>query len=189
MDTLLLCSVNRILNGLNIHNDTAVVAGPSAQASVARVIASSWRISEYKLEIYDDYSLTFCHCNSRFLLAPAGALTSNASGAAGLVDVIYWKSLCYYSNSFLLWRCDPTRVMASSFLRFLDHTQDVSQSVGFLWTSDQLVAETSAWQHTTLTTDKHQCPRWDSNLRSQQASGRRPRDHWDRPYYSTRSLE
>ena len=24
---------------------------------------------------------------------------------------------------FLLWRCDPTRVMASSILRFLDHTQ------------------------------------------------------------------
>ena len=24
---------------------------------------------------------------------------------------------------FLLWRCDPTRVMASSFLRFLDYTQ------------------------------------------------------------------
>ena len=24
---------------------------------------------------------------------------------------------------FLLWRCDPARVMASSFLKFLDHTQ------------------------------------------------------------------
>ena len=24
---------------------------------------------------------------------------------------------------FFLWHCDPTRVMASSFLRFLDHTQ------------------------------------------------------------------
>ena len=24
---------------------------------------------------------------------------------------------------FFLWRCDPTRAMASSFLRFLDHTQ------------------------------------------------------------------
>jgi len=24
---------------------------------------------------------------------------------------------------FLLWRCDPTLVIASSFLRFLDHTQ------------------------------------------------------------------
>jgi len=29
-------------------------------------------------------------------------------------------------------------------------------------------------QHTTFTTDKHPCPRWDSNSRSQQASGRRP---------------
>jgi len=26
-------------------------------------------------------------------------------------------------NFFFLWRCDPTRVMTSSFLRFLDHTQ------------------------------------------------------------------
>jgi len=160
------------LNGLNIHNDTAVVAGPSAQALVTRVIASSW-IPEYKLEIYGDYSLTFCHCNSRFLLAPAGALTSNASGVAGLVDVSYWN-LLYYRNSSLLWRCDPTRVIASSFLRFLDNTQDAPQSVGLLWTSDQLVADTSTWQHTTLTTDKYPCPPWDSNPRSQQASGRRP---------------
>ena len=51
---------------------------------------------------------------------------------------------------------------------------DASQSVGLLWTSDQLVAETSTWQHTTLTTDKYPCPRWDSNPRSQQASGRSP---------------
>ena len=28
-----------------------------------------------------------------------------------------------YSFFFSLWRCDPTRVMVSSFLRFLDHTQ------------------------------------------------------------------
>jgi hypothetical protein len=27
------------------------------------------------------------------------------------------------STNFFLWRCDPTRVMVSSFLRFLDHTQ------------------------------------------------------------------
>ena len=31
---------------------------------------------------------------------------------------------------------------------------DVPQSVEFLWTSDQPVAETSTWQHVTLTTDK-----------------------------------
>ena len=46
-----------------------------------------------------------------------------------------------------------------------------AQSVELLWTSDQLVAETSTWQHTTLTRDKYPCPRWDSNPRSQQASG------------------
>jgi len=43
--------------------------------------------------------------------------------------------------------------------------------VGLLWTSDQLVAETSTWQHTTLTTDKYPRHRWDSNPRSQHASG------------------
>jgi hypothetical protein len=28
----------------------------------------------------------------------------------------------------LLWSCHPTRVMASSFLRFLDHTQQTHDS-------------------------------------------------------------
>ena len=54
---------------------------------------------------------------------------------------------------------------------------EVSRSHAMTHHSDQLVAETSTWQHTTLTTDKHPCPRWDSNPRSQQASGRRPRGY------------
>jgi hypothetical protein len=54
---------------------------------------------------------------------------------------------------------------------FLITNNDAPRSVGLLWTSDQLVAETSTWQHTT---DKHPCRQWDSNPRSQQASGRRP---------------
>jgi len=40
--------------------------------------------------------------------------------------------------------------MAYSLWRFLDHS-DALQSIGFLWTSEQLVAEISTWQHTTLT--------------------------------------
>jgi hypothetical protein len=40
---------------------------------------------------------------------------------------------------------------------------DAPQSVGLLWTSDQLVAEIYTLQHTTLTRDRHPCPRWDSN--------------------------
>jgi hypothetical protein len=35
-------------------------------------------------------------------------------------------------------------------------------SVGLLWASDQLVAETSTREHTTLKTDRHPCPLRDS---------------------------
>jgi len=58
---------------------------------------------------------------------------------------------------------------------------DTPQSVGLLWTSDQSVAETSTWQHTTLTTDKHPCP---VGIRTHNLSRRAadliPRGHWDR---------
>jgi hypothetical protein len=51
---------------------------------------------------------------------------------------------------------------------------DTRRSVGILWTSYRPVAETSTRQHTTLTRDRHLCPRWDSNPQSQQVSVRRP---------------
>jgi len=59
---------------------------------------------------------------------------------------------------------------------------DAPQSVGFPWTSDQLVAETSTSIHTTLTTNIHGPGR----IRIQNLSRRaaadpclRPRGHWD----------
>jgi hypothetical protein len=62
--------------------------------------------------------------------------------------------------------------------------KDASQSVGLLWTSDQLVAETSTWQHTTLTRDKHPCRRGirthDLSRRAAAHLRHRPRGHWDR---------
>jgi len=72
------------------------------------------------------------------------------------------------------WHDSPQCAGASSCMRFLDHTHEAPQSVRLLWMSDQLIAKTSTWQHTTLTTDRHPCPWWDSNPQSQQASGRRP---------------
>jgi hypothetical protein len=78
---------------------------------------------------------------------------------------------------FVFWRDSFQWVMASSFTRFLDHTQrHTPQPLGLLRTSDQLVAETSTWQHTTLTTDRHSCLRWQSSPQSQQAS---PCPRWD----------
>ena len=51
---------------------------------------------------------------------------------------------------------------------------DTPHSVGLLWSSDQPDAETSTWQHTTLTSDKNPCSRGDANSQSQQASGSWP---------------
>ena len=84
---------------------------------------------------------------------------------------------------FLLWRCDPTRVM-TSFLRFSrSHTthyrrQDSSGRV-ISWSQRCLPDNTQHSQQTNI-----HAPRWDSNPRSQQASGSRPtpqtRGHWHR---------
>jgi len=46
--------------------------------------------------------------------------------------------------------------MSFSFTRLLGLTHnDTLLSVGLLWTNDQPVAETSTYQHTTLTTNIH----------------------------------
>jgi hypothetical protein len=41
------------------------------------------------------------------------------------------------------------------YREFTSTHNDAPQSVGLLWTSDQLEAETSTRQHTTLTTDRY----------------------------------
>jgi len=66
--------------------------------------------------------------------------------------------------------------MSFSFTRLLGHTHnDTPLSVGLLWTNDQPVAETSTFQHTTLTTHKYPFAQRDSNPRSQQSCERRPK--------------
>jgi hypothetical protein len=92
---------------------------------------------------------------------------------------LYTVLRCYLFS----WRYNPLWLYFHSpvagfslpvFRGFLITYNDAPQSVELLWTRDKSVAETSTWQHTTVTTDKHPCPRWDSNPQSQQASGRRP---------------
>jgi len=67
--------------------------------------------------------------------------------------------------------------MASSFLRFLDHTQRRSTFGRTPLDEWSARCRDLYLQHTTLTTDKHSCPWWDSNRRTQQASGRRPTEN------------
>jgi hypothetical protein len=129
-----------------------------------------------------------------WLSSPVQAMASCGSAAQrGLWPPVALQPSAGYG---LLWFCSPARAMASCGSTaqrglwpphprgFLITHNDASQSVGLLWTRHQLVAETSTWQHTTQTTDKHPCPPWDSNHdRSRRATvdlRLRSRGHWDR---------
>jgi len=59
-------------------------------------------------------------------------------------------------------------------LLYLITLNDNTHPVGFLWMRDRHAAETSTWQHTTLSRNRLSRPRRDSNRQSEQASGCRP---------------
>jgi len=74
---------------------------------------------------------------------------------------------------FFLWPCGPTRALAFSFLRFIDHTQrriTVGRTPLDEWSACRrdlyLTAHNTHTRQTSM-------PRWGSNSRSQKASGRR----------------
>ena len=81
----------------------------------------------------------------------------------------------------------PTGPWSSHSWGFYITHNDAPQSVGLLWTSDQLVAETSTWQHTQHSQQRD--IRAPGGIRTHNLSRRavvdlrlRPRGHWDRPY-------
>jgi hypothetical protein len=75
---------------------------------------------------------------------------------------------------FSLWRNSHVVGLGLLIIEASWSHSDTPHSVGPLWTSDQPDAETSTWQHTTLTTDRYPCSRRYSNPQFQQCSGRRP---------------
>jgi len=65
-------------------------------------------------------------------------------------------------------------LVCRNLIEFSQSHSDTPNLVGLVWTSDWPDAETSTWQHPTLTRGRHSCPRRDSNQQFQQASGSRP---------------
>jgi hypothetical protein len=87
-------------------------------------------------------------------------------------NVVVWQ---YMKSIFSPLAQQPLVEQDPSLSWFHNHIHlDTPHSVGLLWTSDQPDAETSTWKHTTLSRDRHPCPRRDSNQQYQQASGRIP---------------
>jgi len=60
-------------------------------------------------------------------ILPDGSRTVGPGTAIHQIDIRTDRRMDRYDGSeicfFFLWRCDPTRIMPSSFLMFLDHTQ------------------------------------------------------------------
>ena len=71
------------------------------------------------------------------------------------------------------WRNSPQWARASSFTRFLDHTQRRT-TVGRIPLDGWSARRRDLYLTTHNTYDRPPCHRWDSNPQSQQASGRRP---------------
>jgi hypothetical protein len=85
----------------------------------------------------------------------------------------------FFNGSTAPWGPRPPLFLRLHHQIFLD----TPHSVGLLWMRDQLVAETSTWQHTTLTRDRYLCPggiRTDNPSKRAAADPRlRPHGHWD----------
>jgi hypothetical protein len=62
-----------------------------------------------------------------------------------------WKGELFLASPLLLNHCRCRGLL----LHLITLNDTHKHSVGLLWMSDQPVAETSTWQHTTLTTDIH----------------------------------
>jgi len=86
---------------------------------------------------------------------------------------------------FSLWRCDPTRVMTSSFLRFLDHTQ--RRTTAGRTPLDEWSSRRRDLYLTTHNTHNRQTSMPTGGIRTHDLSRRAyadlclwPRGHWDR---------
>ena len=84
--------------------------------------------------------------------------------------------------SSLVWPLLPTHRMCRGlllcFITLNDHTHTHTHThifVGLVWMRDRPVAETSTWQYTTSTRDRHPFPRRDSNPPI--PAGERPQTH------------
>jgi hypothetical protein len=110
--------------------------------------------------------------------------TINSNVYMTVYSSAYFKlEICYQINYILIF-CHGSTVLVGLGLLIVEVSishSDTSHSVGLLSTSDQPISETTTWQHTTNSTDRHPCTRRDLNSQFQRADGARPTLQTARP--------
>ena len=114
------------------------------------------------------YPLNVCVRSSSFKPFYKPAPSLSVDGPFVVMPLIFFSvSLWSKSRS---WRLS---------LRASRSQSDPPHAVGLLWTSDQPEAETSTWQHRTLTIDKYPCPH--ARVKPTIPANEQPQTHaWDR---------
>jgi hypothetical protein len=98
------------------------------------------------------------------------------------VNLVLWEVQIYVlcrmhcTDTFFFWLDIPLLGQGVLIVEALQSHSDTPYPVGHLWTGDHAIAETSTWQYTTLTKDRHPfpSPQWGLNPQSKQANGHRP---------------
>lgn len=147
-------SRERILFHFGNRNPTLLSSGPWQSASSNHSCCVTYcKVRKFKLR--ESIWRTLC-------------LGCDTKSVRNLMTLWRNTTLCPSANSspFIFFFCDTStrsRVMASPYGASCSHTMDKPHSVGILCTSDQPNTETSIWQHTTLTREKHPFSRRDLN--------------------------
>jgi len=146
---------------------------------IAFALPASLYFKEYmRICIYVTANRLFMNCRCYQTILQGNIPTQIGSCVKCWVDIYHWSPGLAMTGRihdiFLFLAQQPLSGPATSFTRFLDHTRHTTVGIKLLWTRDQPIAENLTWQHTTITTDRHPCTRWDSNPQSQRANDRRP---------------
>jgi hypothetical protein len=159
------------------------------QASSAKTGGSTTYTTQKRIQIHviqilkqTEEKKLFSNTSMSAMTAVCDKFRSNLSNSQKrcLVDESLWDKLPFKWTKLVQNIClyvyvatGPNWTTASSYTRFLDHTQR-GATVGRTPLDEWSASPRDLWQHTQHSQQKNPRPRRDSNPQSQQTSGRRP---------------
>ena len=154
---------------IRIHNIDKFTLPSVAKLSKSRMYSYDLRTLPIYFFSFGIFNTHLIHVQMKYKWTmDKQSLIELQTATANCQKKINYRTLLQEQYIFFPW-CNSLLIIEAS-----QSHSETPHSVGLLCTSDQPDAETSTWQHTTLTRDRHPCPWRNSNPQYQQARGRRP---------------